>query len=243
MRLYFVGPPSGGNQHYVELMSGRRVLHSYGHDRSIPIPSTVAGYCLDSGAWTTWKKGRLVDLDKLCAWYDAHPAAEFKLMLDIMGGTEQQQRDALNEMERRGQKVTPVFHGPGAESWKWFDELCERYPLVAVGSLLPRNTMPEATDWLDRIFRRVCGPDGIPRRRIHGLRMPIRAAEYPFDSVDGSTWITASKNGRMPTRFGRQTQATPGLSTLDLMRLWVEHLERMPKATRFLRGNRQLPLL
>lgn len=243
MRVYFVGPPSGGAENYPRLLTGRHVLHSFGHSRSVPVPDCVAGYCLDSGAWTTWKRGKLVNLDALCAWYDAHPRADFKLMLDVMGGTEQQQRDALIEMEIRGQRVTPVFHGPGVESWRWFDELCERYPLVAVGSLLPRNSSPEATQWLDEIFSRICGADGTPRHKIHGLRMPIRMSDYPFASVDGSTWVMAATNGRMPGPDGRQIPATAGLSPLQLMEMWISAWERQPKCSRFTPQARQPRLL
>jgi hypothetical protein len=135
-------------------------------------------------------------------------------------------------MEKAGQSVVPVFHGPGLESWAWFDELCERYPLVAIGSVIKDNTSAKATAWLNDVFARVCDRHtGLPRVKIHGLRMTSRMEDYPFASVDGSTWVTAAKNGAIPAEHG-QVRA-PWLTDRERKELWIKAWERIPKCERF----------
>lgn len=223
MNVYFVGPPGSDFATFEQQMQGQRVLYSFATCRGLDVPEGAAGYCLDSGAFTAWKQGRSIDIDRLTAWYERHDTADFKLTLDVIGGTEDQQKENLRILEKNGQDVVPVFHGPGLESWRWFDELCERYPLVAIGSVLPRNTNRTVEAWLHDIFKRICDPvTGAPRVRIHGLRMCVRMAEFPFSSVDGSAWVTAAKNNRMPAGNGtRQTRAPPGMSRLDLQHRWI----------------------
>ena len=230
MKVYFVGPPGGSMSLYEQQMKGQRVLYSYATCRYMDVPEGAAGYCLDSGAFTVWKKGKTINMNKLIEWYERHDTADFKLMLDVIGGSEQQQKHNLNLMEREGQDVVPVFHGPGAESWEWFDELCKRYPLVAIGSLLPDNTSAAATEWLKDIFDRVCDPStGLPKYRIHGLRMTSRMGDFPFASVDGSAWVTAAKNGRLPVRGGGQTDAPIGFGRAELQDMWIRAWTHAPK--------------
>lgn len=233
MKVYFVGPPGGTFDAFEALMQGRRVMYSFATCRSTPVPEGIEGYALDSGAYTAWKQGRRVNMDRLVEWYERHDSADFRLMLDEIGGSEMEQRRALYEMERAGQDVVPVFHGPGCESWRWFDELCERYPLVALGSIVKDNTSEAATRWLMDVFDRVCDREtGLPRVALHGLRMTSRMSDFPFASVDGSTWVTAAKNGRMPTRRG-QTEAPLGFASADLQEMWVRAWDAAPKCERY----------
>jgi hypothetical protein len=218
---------------FEEQMRDKHVLYSYATCRSTPLPSTIAGYCLDSGAFTAWRRGTPVDIDKLVRWYDRFDRADFKLTLDVIGGTEAQQNENLRILESNGQKVTPVFHGPGLESWRWFDEMCEKYPLVAVSSVLPSNTSPQVTQWLQQLFNRICDrTTGLPKIKLHGLRMPIRMGDFPFASVDGSTWVTAAKNGAMPAGPAsvQQVRAPIGMDCLDLQNAWISAWQAAPKA-------------
>ena len=234
MKVYFVGPQSSSFAEYENLMEGKHVLYSYATCRYQDVPSKASGYCLDSGAFTAWKKNKKINMDKLIEYYERHDTADFKLMLDVIEGSESQQKQNLRIMEQAGQDVVPVFHGPNCESWKWFDELCEKYPLVAIGSIIPKNTSQEAANWLDQIFSRVCDKStGLPKIAIHGLRMTSRMSEYPFASVDGSSWVTGAKNGRMPTRGGGQTDAPYGFSRSDLQQMWIKAWTHQPKCDRW----------
>ncbi len=126
-----------------------------------------------------------------------------------------------------------MFHGPGCEPWSWFDELCERHPIVAIGSIVPDNTSAKASGWLNDVFSRICDRDtGEPRVKIHGLRMTSRMGDYPFASVDGSTWVTAAKNGAIPSELG-QVRA-PWLTNRERKELWIKAWDRIPKCERFL---------
>ena len=235
MKVYFVGPPGSDFVTWEQQMEGRRVLYSFATCHGLDVPAGAVGYCLDSGAFTAWKQKRTIDIDRLTSWYERHDTADFKLTLDVIGGSESDQKENLRILERNGVDVVPVFHGPRLESWKWFDELCERYPLVAIGSVIPSNTSPLVTHWLQQIFNRVCDKDTEqPRVRIHGLRMCARMSEFPFDSVDGATWVIAAKNGRMPAADGlRQTTAPPQLTSRELQSMWIESWTNAPKCQRY----------
>lgn len=241
MKVYYVGPAGSDFATYSQQMAGRRVLYSFATCHGTDLPESIAGYCLDSGAFTAWKQGRKIDIDRLVAWYERHDTAEFKLTLDVIGGSEADQKENLRILERAGQDVVPVFHGPRLESWKWFDELCERYPLIAIGSVIPSNASPLVTHWLQQIFNRIWDPKtGKPRVRVHGLRMCIRMSEFPFDSVDGSAWVVASKNGRMPAADGlRQIVAPPHMTSRMIQSLWIDAWDKAPKAQTY----RPVPLL
>lgn len=241
MKVYFVGPPGSDTANWERQMDGKRVLYSFATCRGTDIPEKAAGYCLDSGAFTAWKQNKKIDLDQLCAWYERHDTADFKLALDVIGGTEAQQKENLRAMESNGLDVVPVFHGPSLESWKWFDELCERYPLVAVGSVVRSNLSPRVTHWLHQIFNRVWDRNaGRTKVRLHGLRMCVRMREFPFDSVDGATWVIASKNGYMPAADGlRQTKAPIRLTNVELQDMWIESWTTIPKCSTY----RPVPIL
>lgn len=201
--------------------------------RNVPVPDGIASLDIDSGAFQQWRRGIQPNIERVAAYYDQFPNARLKMMLDVIGGTEQQQRNNLAIMESMGQRVTPVFHGPHCESWEWFDELCERYPVVAIGSVVPDNTSSAATDWLSQVFDRICDRDGVPRYKIHGLRMASRVRDFPFDSVDGSTWIQASKNGRGPDIRGSQVDR-PWQTCEQLQAEWVRYYDYVPKCERWI---------
>jgi len=238
MQIYYVGPPGSSFSHFSDLMQRRRVLYSYATCRYDTVPEGAAGYCLDSGAFTVWKKGKTIEMERLLRWYEQRDTADFKFALDVIGGDEADQRRNLRIMEIEGHDVVPVFHGPGMESWKWFDELCEKYPRVAIGSVLPKNTSKAAAKWCGEVFSRICDKHtGEPRVKIHGLRMTAQMMDFPFASVDGSTWTTGAARGRMPLRHGtRGTSAGAApkhLTRHDVQRLWVEAWENCPKPTRY----------
>lgn len=243
MNVYYVGPPGSDFATWEQQMEGRRVLYSFATCHGLDVPQRAAGYCLDSGAFTAWKQGRRIDMDRLLTWYERHDTADFKLALDVIGGSEAQQKENLRIMERNGQEVVPVFHGPGLESWRWFDELCERYPLVALGSVIPNNGSPSATRWLQQVFNRICDrKTGLPRVKVHGLRMCIRMPEFPFASVDGATWAIAAKNGFMPGggRHGLgQLKAPSGVDRITLQNQWISAWANAPKSVHY----QHVPLL
>lgn len=231
MKVYFVGPPGSDLATWEQQMEGKHVLYSFATCRGLDVPAKASGYCLDSGAFTAWKQKRTIDIDRLTAWYEQHDTADFKLALDVIGGTESQQKENLYALERNGIDVVPVFHGPRLESWKWFDELCERYSKIAIGSVIQNNKSPEVTHWLRQIFNRICDKETMrPSVRVHGLRMCIRMREFPFDSVDGATWVIASKNGWMPGLDGlSQVKAPRNLTSRQLQTMWIQSWSSVPK--------------
>lgn len=233
MRVVHCGPAGGTFDAFEALMRGQDLMYNFVTCQGRAVPEGLAGLFLDSGAFQAWKRGTSIDPEALAAWYDRHDTALAKMALDVIGGSEEAQGANLRLMESLGQNVVPVFHGPHCESWRWFDGLCERYPLVAIGSVLPDNTSSDATEWLAQVFDRICDSDsGIPRVAIHGLRLASRVRDFPFASVDSSTWIRASKNGRGPTAGGGQTDK-PWRTCAELQEEWIRFYAWVPKCERW----------
>ncbi len=104
MKVYYVGPGGCTAGEYASLMAGKHIMYSYATCHGRDVPEKVAGYCLDSGAFSEWKRKRPVNMDRLIRWYEKHDTADFKLMLDVIGGSvaEQKKQSAHHGDERAG---------------------------------------------------------------------------------------------------------------------------------------------
>lgn len=98
----------------------------------------------------------------------------------------------------------PVFHY--GEPFKYLEHYLDNYEYVGVGGLGQRTSVQSYMAFGDEIFKRVCGPDGRPRNKMHGFAMTSvqLMKRYPWYSCDSSTWSSLSRNGW--ARFPRMTK-------------------------------------
>lgn len=101
-------------------------------------------------------------------------------------------------LESHGLKPLPVWHFGTDE--KWLRHYIDKgYDYIGIGGMIPNpyNILRPA---LDDIFSKIiCGPDGLPRVKIHGFAatsIPLMC-RYPWYSVDSSTWIKTAAFGQI----------------------------------------------
>lgn len=162
---------------------------------------------LDSGAFSAWSRGAVLDIDSYIAFIFANAEYfDYYVNLDAIPGSfgvipspseveasAQKSWGNLLYMEAHGLKPMPVFHM--GESFKWLHRMLDRDYI----GISPANDRPTAQkrQWLDRVFTELGDVDGRPRVRTHGLgvtAIPL-LTRYPWYSVDSSSWTTASARG------------------------------------------------
>jgi hypothetical protein len=207
------------------------VLISYAYDKDHSFFEKKLGYdppdwLGDSGAFTAWTVGQEVDLEGLIAWCQWHVARKpsfVTINLDVIPGkpggntapTKREQARAIAEsienadaMRAAGLKVMEVFHV--FEPLKHLELLIERRQpgeILGLGGMVGRSTALK-TQFCQGVFHRLKEVSGgtfqdfVP---THGLGLSVRSritADYPFWSVDSSSWIAPAMYGKAVTRGG-----------------------------------------
>ena len=99
-------------------------------------------------------------------------------------------------MEKRGLHPLPVFHA--FEDFKWLKLYVDNYDYIGLGGLGQSMTK---SYWIKNIgtpaFSMICDAKGMPRVKVHGFAMtsPSLIIDYPFYSVDSSSWFQFGKFG------------------------------------------------
>lgn len=198
-------------------------------------------FMLDSGAFSFAISGRRevtrADAERLadryCKFIIEHDVDKFfELDLDALYGWDWV-RSVTDRIERETKRQPiPVWH-PNRR-WRGFEEMCERYPYVAIGTTDIRRQINRCV----RRFTSYAHERGV---KIHGLgytdtsRLPMTG----FDSVDSTAWLFGNMSGgryefdgrRMVLRRGGGKAKTYELASHNLAR-WLLYAERMRKQGR-----------
>jgi hypothetical protein len=144
----------------------------------------------DSGAHSARTLGIHLDLDSYAQWCERwDPNLALYANLDVIKAPDQTYRHQ-KALEQRGLAPLPVFH-TGSPWWHLERYLAEGYTYIALGALLgnpPDQVMP----WLAKAFRLAHG-----RAVFHGFGLTLVRAlrEFPFYSVDSSSWSQIFRYG------------------------------------------------
>lgn len=207
--IKYHGTPIGGTKlDAIKFLNGRHALVSFAHQQQVPeVLECCESFCLDNGAFTIWKTtGGLIDVKGYKKWVEnigRHPAFDFCLIPDVIGGTEKENDDLLSEWDCRLPSV-PVFHL--SESPDRFFRLADKYPKVAFGSTdkWARNGSKEWWKNMADFMDTVTDSDGFLPCKVHGLRMldckifqylPIHSGDSTNAAVNGSRLM---KEGPLP---------------------------------------------
>lgn len=168
-------------------------------------------FFLDSGAYSAWTKGTEIDLDEYIAFIKTNiENIEVYACLDSIPGKPGQQPSEAERaraaqrtwdnylyMKAHGLDPLPVYHY--GEDFSNLDRMidygCDYIGvggLVAVPGAMRRN-------WLDRLFKKITDVNGMPTVKTHGFGMtsiPL-IFRYPWYSVDSTSWIQATANGKV----------------------------------------------
>lgn len=166
-------------------------------------------FFLDSGAYSAWTRGTVIDLDEYCEFIKANiEQIDVYASLDVIPGrpgqiaSERERNEAAEQswwnylyMREEGLDPLPVYHYGEAE--RFLDRMLEYgCDYIGIGGLVgvpaDRRIM-----WLDPLFERLTDSQGYPLVKTHGFGMtsiPL-IFRYPWYSVDSTTWIKITANG------------------------------------------------
>lgn len=158
---------------------------------------------LDSGAFSAFSLGVQVDLPAYCRWIqqnlDIVRVEDNSLMasvLDGIGDPLQTYRNQLS-MEELGVRPLPCFHY--GEDERYLEYYMANYEYITIGGMVPIST-PQLFHWLDRIWNKyLCDGSGKARIKVHGFGLtsvPLMQ-EYPWYSVDSSSWVQIGAHGNV----------------------------------------------
>lgn len=152
---------------------------------------------LDSGAFSAFMLGSVIDIDKYLAYIHAnYDILEQCSVLDGIGDpklTLQNQR----YMESNGVTPIPCFHYGEDESY--LKRYIDGYEYISLGGMVPIST-PQLYHWLDRIWSRyLTDQHGRARVKVHGFGLTRLSFlwRYPWYSVDSTSWQQAGSAGRL----------------------------------------------
>lgn len=169
---------------------GHHAMVSYAHPRQIAQAAEICqSVVLDNGAFTAWRSGKPHDFPGFRAWaalWLKHPAVDWALIPDVIDGDEAANDSLLTAWDLPAAISVPVFHLH--ESLDRLERLIVTYPRVALGSS-GQYRNPGSPEWWRRIaevMRVACDGDGMPRCKLHGLRMldPRLFSHLPLASAD-----------------------------------------------------------
>lgn len=190
--MHYHGGPITPDTCAIKTWTARHAFISYAHPRQIGLASEITqSFALDNGAFSFWKTGKKVEWDSYYLWvrqWRTHPGFDFAVVPDVIEGTEEE-NDTLAES-------WPLPRHEGAVVWhinESFDRLrrlATNWPRVCIGSSgewdvsTPKKFLERARSAVASI----CGADGRPMCKLHGLRMlnPTIFTELPLSSADST---------------------------------------------------------
>jgi hypothetical protein len=156
---------------------------------------------LDSGAFSAFSKGAKVDIMAYCNYIkrnkDIIEIIDGILCASVLDSIGDAQGTWKNQriMEQQGVTPLPCFHF--GEDERYLEYYIANYEYVTIGGMVPIST-PQLRIWLDRIWDKyLVDGAGRPKVRIHGFGLTSLklTQDYPWFSVDSSTWVMWAANG------------------------------------------------
>jgi hypothetical protein len=204
--IKYHGTPLGGTKmDAIKFLKGRHALISFAAQlQTAEVLDCCESFCLDNGAFTVWKAGGgKIDVKEYLKWVNSiatHPSYDFSIIPDIIGGTEKENNDLLEQWECSYDCI-PVYHL--GESIDRFFMLAGKYKKIALGSTdkWPKNGSREWWVYMDKLMGDITDSNGVVPVKLHGLRMlDIRIFQYlPLHSGDSTN---AGVNGHLCQKKG-----------------------------------------
>ncbi len=184
----------------------------------IHTPPEEACVFLDSGAFSAFTLGRVIDLGEYCDYVHQHEAAlHAYAVLDVIGDAVATMKN-LREMQARGLKPVPIYHS-GRESTDVLRKVIgESTGQIAIGGMATQNlTREQLRTKLDEYWDVIGEYWPV---RVHGLGLMAQWAleRYPWYSADSSSAILGAGMGRV-SRFSKGILTADGWPS-DVAAMW-----------------------
>ena len=227
MDLYFAGAEAFGDilkdEAFNVLMSYYYIKNSDKLERVVE--STVSNKIfIDSGAFTAWTKGSIINVDEYIEWINNH-SEHISLygQIDVIPGdrvkghTQEQVKEAARATWENYLYMRPKMKNPEGllytfhvwepfeylqKALEWADENGKHIPYIAFGGMVGKS-MPVKKSFLDRCFK-IIKASSNPDVKVHAFGMTSFSllSEYPITSADSTSWIMTGANGGIMTDMG-----------------------------------------
>lgn len=223
---YHGGPITPETCAYVAWQS-RHAFVSFAHPRQIELAASVCqSFALDNGAFSFWKAEKPTDWPlyyEWCARWLTHPACDWAVIPDVIGGTEDENDALIDEWPFSDTQGVPVWHLN--ESPERLVRLVDAGWLrIALGSAAEYDVRRPARciRRLAEVLPAISDSRGAPVVKLHGLRMlnPEVVTRVPLASADSTN--VAQNIGIDGAWRGPYSPATKETRTLVL----VERIEQ-----------------
>lgn len=177
----------------VEAVGNGHGFVSFLHQQQLGLALEVCqSIAVDNGAFSAWSKGNpITDWQPYYTWVGElkrHPAFDFAVIPDVIDGDEESNDKLVSEWPHEKHVGAPVWHMH--ESFERLVRLCRNWPRVCLGSSGEYATVGTPKWWvrMSMAMDRVCGNDGYPIAKLHGLRMlnPKVFTRLPLASADST---------------------------------------------------------
>lgn len=168
-------------------LQGRHFCVSYEDPRDIEVCLKIGqSIMMDNGAFTAFTQGKPMDKDGFIAWCDKYLVApNWAVIPDVIGGSEDQQRESLKTWPFPNYLSAPVWHLN--LSIDYLLELADNYERICLGSA-GEFWQLGTRKWEQRMDQAF---EALSKRRhlpwIHGMRMLAQADKrWPLASADST---------------------------------------------------------
>lgn len=187
--IHYHGTPMNPMQDFVKSFVGKHAMVSYEHPEQLEVAAEICqSVVLDNGAFSAWKQGKTYDFAGYADWaakWVKHPAVDWCVIPDVIDGSEVDNDELLSAWTLPPAVSVPVWHLH--ESLDRLERLLA-YPRLALGSSGQYASIGNDRWWkrMAEAMRVICDDDGLPRTKLHGLRMldPGVFSKLPFASAD-----------------------------------------------------------
>jgi hypothetical protein len=226
------------------ILKGRHAFVSYADTSQLSIVEEVCqSYALDNGAYSFFNSGKPVDWDGYYRFLDDvyGPSTDFAIIPDVIGGSEKEQDDLMQQWPFAGKKINgvPVWHSD--ESIMRLEMLADKFPLVCLGS--GPGLRPDTPEWWNRmnqVFDVLTDKEGKPKVRIHLLKglKPHIFSRLPLTSAD-STMVGRHTDDNDTNWSGRYKP----LSIFSRAMVLIDRIETFNSPKRWKRAPIQMELI
>ena len=226
--IHYHGSPLGGPvSELSKFYSRRHAMVSFANPQDIAVVADCCqSFALDNGAYTAWKGGEKLDVDKYLEWvdiWDKHPAFDWALIPDIIDGSEDENNALIKSLSSDKTTMVPIWHLN--ESLDKLGRLVRDWPRVAFGSSGEYGT-PGSETWdkrMDVAMVVSCDNKFRPIAKFHGLRMlgSSIVQRFPFSSADSTTAVRYSAYDKRfgvyphPNKWGRASVVADRIETVQ----------------------------